>query len=116
MSKELTMEERREQIMQEHGATLAKIPVSDGSRVTITKRSASVGQNSKGQVIVFRDSATKLRYTVSVNVSVASAKVNTYDPESGEDKIPARKATLEDIACFEGKIEEFLNTIQDEIK
>jgi len=99
---------RLDELMAKHSDIVAKLPTSDGSRISVTKRSASLGDNSKGQVIVFRDATTKLRYTVSVNVSVTNAKSSGKDDE-------VRKATMEDLACFDGKIEDFLGNIQNEI-
>jgi len=114
---ELSMEEQRRLIDAQFGAKVGKLPASDGSRIQVTKRSNSAGVNSKGHVIAFRDTSTGLKYTFSVSVSVASAKVNTHDKTEGEDKpAPIRKASPADIACFEGRIEDFLSTIQNEIK
>lgn len=99
-----------EELMAQHSDLAAKLPASDGARVSVTKRSASLGDKSKGHVIVFRDSATMLRYTVSVNVSVTNPK------SSGKDDETVRIASMDDLTCFSGKIDEFLSTIQNEIK
>lgn len=102
-------EARLEELMASNQELVAKLPASSDERISVTKRSSSKGDNSKGEVIVFRDTATKLRYTVSVSVSVTNAK------SSNKDEV-VRKATMDDIACFGGKIEEFLSNIQNEIK
>jgi hypothetical protein len=94
-----------------HKDAVIKLPSNDGKRVSVTKRSATSGNNSSGHVIVFRDAATEFKYTVSVSVSVSSAK-----PLPGEEGEPKAKATSEDIACFEGTINEFLSSIQKDIK
>lgn len=108
---ERSFEERMADAKNEFEPAVMKLPPSDGARITVTKRSVSAGTNSKGHVMVFRDSATKFKYTVSVNVAVASAKL-----QPGDDASEHKVATPEDIACFEDKIAEFLNSIQNEIK
>lgn len=111
MSEKQSMQERIANIEAQHGDAVKALPVTDPSRVQITKSSHSVGDNSAGEVVVFRDSATNFKYTVSVNVSVTSPKLTDKEKAEGVKAV----ATSADIECFENAVAEFLRNIKNEI-
>lgn len=111
MSEKPSTQERIAAIEAQHGDAVKALPSTDGARVTITKSSHSTGDNSAGEVVVFRDSATNFKYTVSVNVSVTSPKLTDKEKAEGKKVV----ATSADIECFKDAVAEFLSNIKNEI-
>lgn len=82
-----------------HKAAVKEDPRKLPRKIDVVKNSDSKTGLTKGRVIAFRDSHSEIKYTVSVSVS-ASGLI----------------ATEEDAAIFDGKIAEFFNSLQDEVR